>query len=70
MGSNFNSIDYQNVNIQDIENSLNTTLIHNINEKTKITENNVYFYKCTTIFLFITTVILSLTIIILILKAK
>jgi hypothetical protein len=70
MGSNINSIDYNNVNIQDIENSLNTALIHNINEKTEITENNLYFYKCTTIFLFIITFILSLTIIILILKIR
>ena len=58
------------INTQDIENSLNSTLINNVENKVKKIQSELYFYKYLTCYLSIIIVTLLIMFINLILNVK
>lgn len=57
---------HENVSIHDIENSLNSALINNMNSELEKYNNTITFYKCFSCFLVILSISLVIMLIILI----
>lgn len=68
--SNTNINDMDNINIRDVENSLDSALINNISKKNKKIESKLYFYKFATFFLSFVVIVLSFFIVFLLIRIK